>query len=405
MPQKIYFRNAQGQLTAWTRCSVRNLPIAVPSDQREAFLEKMIADKPDLLGVGDANDTSDIEGPFCAFSQLKLKALNGRMIYPDLVMLWQSGHVVVVEVKLSDNPELRDRQVVAQLLEYAACLAQHSEQSLFEFFNAQASGATSWAGFIEKCFPKSNDPERLAGRLLDKFRSSKLHLIIACDEAPVGLRELVRGVVGQSALGEYEFRVVEIAPFVSTEGQEGVVFLPYTSLETEIVARSAVTVSIGPGQPALRVNVDVTPLDEVTDRIQSSRRRKNWTEQLFFDEVNGAVERGTVTAATANALRLVHDSLPQENIDWGTGEKVGSLWVVDRRISENALFTFSSNGRMSVSFPTLSQTVGAGLRAKLCALPGVILANTDYPSLKPEMWTPNNGPIIQVLKDLLASLS
>lgn len=69
------------------------------------------------MGLAGADDETDIEGPFRAFTQISLRALNGRIIAPDLVLLTRSGHIVVVEVKLADNPELRDRQVVAQLLE------------------------------------------------------------------------------------------------------------------------------------------------------------------------------------------------------------------------------------------------------------------------------------------------
>jgi hypothetical protein len=401
MAEKIYFRNLQGHVIAWTRSTIRELPIDVPSSEREAFLERLIAEKPDLLGIGDSYDESDIEPPFCAFSQVRLRALNGRTIFPDLILLFQSGHVVIVEVKLTDNPELRDRQVVAQLLEYAACLAQCSEQSLFELFNGAAHGATTWAGFVQKVFPLSNEPERLARRLLDKFRSSKLHLIIACDEAPVGLRELVRGVVGQSALGEYEFRVVEITPFVSEEG-DGVMFLPHTTLETEIVARSAVTVNVGAGQPQPVVTVDVTPLAEITDRIKS-RGRRMWSEQSFFDEVERAGAAGRLDSATVGALRWVGDALPKNIVDWGTGEKVGSMLVIDRTVSDNAILIFYSDGKMGISFRNLPDDVANGFRRQLSELCDVPLAGKDYPTLKPELWVANKERIIELLKEVLAN--
>jgi len=193
-----------------------------PADEK--FLEDLVASRPDLLGIGGWDDETDIEGPFHAFRQLSLHALNGRSIAPDLVLLSRSGHIVVVEVKLSDNPELRDRQVVAQLLEYAASFAQYTEDECLALFGGKACGVATWAAFVQTLFPEAS--ERLAHRFLDKLRTGKLHLIIACDEAPRGLRELVRGVVGQHALGEYEFRVVEIAPYVTGTLSTEVIFLP-----------------------------------------------------------------------------------------------------------------------------------------------------------------------------------
>jgi hypothetical protein len=92
-----------------------------------------------------------------------------------------------------------------------------------------------------------------------------------------GLRELVRGVVGQHALGEYDFRVVEIAPFVAEATSSEVIFLPHVVLETEIVARSSVTVSLPEGERQPSVNVSVTPLDEVQERLTEKQVGKLWT--------------------------------------------------------------------------------------------------------------------------------
>lgn len=237
MTETIVMRNEDGRLISWARTDIRHLAeragLAATSTN-EAFLEQLLAKRPDLLGIGDRTDTSDIEGPFVAFSQEALPALNGRLIYPDLVLLWQSGHVVIVEVKLVDNPELRDRQVVAQLLEYAACFAKCGEDELLEYFGKERSENT-WAELVSSLFPGSPDPERLAKRFVEKFKSAKLDLVIACDRAPRGLSELVSGVVRQSALGEYSFRVVEVMAFAPvSDGTSGsVLFLPRSLIQTE----------------------------------------------------------------------------------------------------------------------------------------------------------------------------
>jgi hypothetical protein len=282
MKEHIYFRNAAGQLAAWSRTSIRDLQLttsagaAKPADEK--FLEELVASHPDLLGIAGSDDDTDIEGPFRPFTQLPLRALNGRTIAPDLVLFSRSGHIVVVEVKLSDNAELRDRQVVAQLLEYAASFTRCTENECLALFGGKGCQATTWAGFIQSLFPDA--PERLARRFLEKLRTGKLHLVIACDEAPRGLRELVRGVVGQHALGEYDFRVVEIAPYVA-EGAMGpeVIFLPHTVLKTEIVSRSSVTVSVPEGQAPPNVTVNVTPIEEAQRLINEPLARKIWTVQ------------------------------------------------------------------------------------------------------------------------------
>ena len=160
MKEQIYFRNAVGDLVAWRRTHIRVLtngtpgPAGTTKPADEKFLEDLVASRPDLLGIGGWDDETDIEGPFHAFRQLSLHALNGRSIAPDLVLLSRSGHIVVVEVKLSDNPELRDRQVVAQLLEYAASFAQYTEDECLALFGGKACGVATWAAFVQTLFPR-----------------------------------------------------------------------------------------------------------------------------------------------------------------------------------------------------------------------------------------------------------
>src|SRR5215471_2446792 len=65
----IYFRSVTGELGAWQRTHIRDLQIATSTagptkTGDEKFLEDLVANHPDLLGLAGANDDSDIEGPF-----------------------------------------------------------------------------------------------------------------------------------------------------------------------------------------------------------------------------------------------------------------------------------------------------------------------------------------------------
>src|SRR5437762_400550 len=334
MNEQIYFRNTAGELIAWQRTHIRGLPIATSGPigaartADEKFLEDLVASHPDLLGIGGWNDETDIEGPFHSFTQLSLRALNGRSIAPDLVLLSRSGHIVVVEVKLSDNPELRDRQVVAQVLEYAASFAQYTEDECLALFGGKTCGVSTWAAFVQTLFPEAS--ERLARRFLDKLRTGKLHLIIACDEAPRGLRELVRGVVGEHALGEYEFRVVEIAPYVTGTLSTEVIFLPHVFLQTEIVARSSVTVSFPEGKTQPTVSVSVTPLDEVQQRMGETQPTKLWTAEeleeayatLSDQRLSQRLLRLLRWAGARNCLLTRKTTNPVFGLEGVTGERI-----------------------------------------------------------------------------------
>jgi hypothetical protein len=394
LSQTIYLRNQNGRLTPWQRRRIRSLrddgiPGYPSLDMDEKFLETVIASQPELLGIGNSDDDSDIEGPFVAFTQVGLKALNDRIIYPDLILLWQSGHVVVVEVKLIDNPELRDRQVVAQLLEYAAVLSSCPESKLVHLFGGDAE-REAWPQLVGRLFPNAADASRLARRFLDKFRSSRLHLLIACDEAPKGLKELVRGVVGQSALGEYNFRVVEVMAYASAESHD-ILFMPRTILSTEIIGRTSVSVSVSGNQATADVTVQVTPLEDQESAARDIREgapaRRVWTEESFFEDAQTRTD-----SQTFNAL--------SEFVNWakaqgwemrmGAGKDTGTVSMIVPEISERSALTLYSDGLLMVNLANLPDPIAGTLRSFLLSLSQVSFTALQYPSLRPSAWIPNS---------------
>lgn len=413
MSEKIVFITGANGPAVWTRTRVRALQPSLDAltpgrKSDEAFLEKLIAEHPELLGIGDVRDESDIEGPFVAFAQIGLTALNGRTVYPDLVILWQSGHVVVVEVKLIDNTELRDRQVVAQLLEYSACLAQCSEQKLADLFGANRNAST-WSGLIADLFPGSSNPTRLARRFLDKFRSAKLHLAIACDEAPLGLAELVKGVVGQSALGEYTFRVVEVMPYVSANPADGIAFLPRTLLRTEIVGRIAVTVQSEHGTSAPSVRVDVTSLDDQEEAVRSVRGgtglKRTSTEETFFQ----SAEENGLAALTLAALREIFVGAQDRGWEFRWSQpklssREESFNIIIPSVSGSAIVSFFNDGQMEANFGNVPTDIAADCRTFLDGLSGVALTKGEqHARVRPETaWVPHRGSILSKL-DMYAS--
>jgi hypothetical protein len=92
----------------------------------------LIGANPHLLGLEDRR--THVRGRYARFHQLRLDTPQGRSVYPDILFLTESGHVIIVEVKLSDNGELGDRRVVARVLDYAASLAASSQADIEEAF-------------------------------------------------------------------------------------------------------------------------------------------------------------------------------------------------------------------------------------------------------------------------------
>lgn len=133
----------------------------------EAAFEEVLAATPALLGLESRR--TGIRGPFRVFRQLSLTTPAGRVIYPDIVLLAASGHAIVVEVKRASNPELRDRAVIAQIIDYASSFAALDESSLAVLFRTTFATDT-WAELVAGLFPDESDADELADELLRRMQ-------------------------------------------------------------------------------------------------------------------------------------------------------------------------------------------------------------------------------------------
>jgi hypothetical protein len=406
---KIFFPDVNGNLTAWNRVRIdanirpeTRASSSIPGGIDEKWLEDLIIAEPALVMMGELGERADLRGRWVAFSQLEVSAFNGRTIYPDIVFFSDRGEVVVVEVKLRKNPEIRDRQVVAQVLEYAACLAALEEDDLVRLFS-RSTAHQRWTEVIAALFPEIEDSARLADTFQRRLASRQLHLSIACDEAPNGLRELVAGVVGQEALGEYSFRVSEIALFAPSSGP-GFVAIPSVRIATETVARTAVTVSVQMEgeRPQTAVTVQVQPLDQIQAAVadvEGKRRVINdWDRDDFVEYVqNQFGNKPTV----ARDLAALFDLLQERGFDLRFGNGVVPAFgvVIPSLADKYQIVNITAQGRASTAFGNMRPEVRARVRAALCDAYKFTLPETNFPYL-PVSWLQQPLLLVSVLTTL-----
>lgn len=227
----------------------------------EKFLEDALAANPELLGIQSRR--SGIRGPYAVFQQVALPTPAGRVIYPDIVLLAASGHLVVVEVKLSVNSELRDRNVIAQIIDYASSFTMLDEQGLVKTFDPHATLQDAWIDLISEKFPDEPHLDELADLLRKRAAAGEVNLVIACDRTPPGVEDVVAGIAKQQTTG-FDFDLVEVVPFVREQaGDDEIVFVPSIRLSTEIVARTAVTITYREGDARPTAAVETTTADEI----------------------------------------------------------------------------------------------------------------------------------------------
>ncbi len=280
----------------WTADASRKKLIPTTLDKlgkNEDFLETIIAAEPDLLGL--ENRRSGIRGPFCVLRQLPLPTPTGKTIYPDIVILTASGHVVVVEVKLRSNSELLNRSVIAQIVDYAASFAALDDAQMLAMISSKSDYPT-WSDCITAQFPSEADTDELAAVLRDRMQSGQINLVIACDSAPARLSDVIAGIASQSTLG-FDLDLVEITPFVTDiEDKSEIVFVPARRLATEIVARTAVTISYRVDDEQPSTHVETTAIEEIEQNLRSvaqSPPARVWSSaevDAAFQEVDNHVQ-------------------------------------------------------------------------------------------------------------------
>jgi hypothetical protein len=271
----------------------------------EKYLERRIGESPELLGLEDLE--THIAGPYKVLHQLVLETPTGQVAKPDIILLAQSGHVVVVEVKLEDNGELWGREVIAQVLDYAASLSTYEERDLVRLFAPEMPEKARLVDVVRRFFPTA-EASSVAAALLRRVRASEVQVVIACDRAPDELRDYVKAVSAQKALGAYTIRVVEVVPYVR-EGADAteVLLVPGGVTKTEIVMRTSIEVVNKP-DGKVAVNVETTPLADLEAKISEA----SGVKRVARPEILAAVEAymavaipGTTVAGSAADHRKI----------------------------------------------------------------------------------------------------
>lgn len=236
------------------------LPITLDqTGKNEQYLESVIVETPEPLCLETRK--TGIYGPYTVFRQLAFTTPQSRQIIPDILIITASGDIIVVEVKLFANPELRDRRVIAQAIDYAASLSALSDKELAQLFSQGKTNA--WTQLVNSLFPDDKDPEELSATILSNVKAGNIHVLIVCDKAPAGLYELAKSVTTQSYLS-FSLEVLEISPYLPKNAMlDQIIFVPNLRLSTEIVARTAITVTYEQGFPKPSI------IEEIEENIAS----------------------------------------------------------------------------------------------------------------------------------------
>lgn len=322
---------------------------------KEQDLEKAILAQPKALVV----DPLDLlAGKIAAYAQSNL-SFRGSRRRPDVVIVTDHGDVIVVEAKRLINAELRDgRQAIAQVVEYATLLSSASEADLVRSLTKEKH--SSWNLLCRHDLGDSGDSNRLANIVRNRVKDGEIHLVIACDQAPSDLADLVRAATNSKALA-FALHVIEVRPMVPAGLSDAedcpIGWVPWPRLDTEIVHRTSVTVRTegfdDDGSPSIRVDIQNDSGREVEEKVANSSRasrthrervlevqqvltpvakRLGLTVEHLWEEItelNRAVE-GEDWSGLKQAIAHADDGGPNQrkgNISWGRyGVNLLTIW-------------------------------------------------------------------------------
>jgi hypothetical protein len=159
--------------------------------EREVQLQELIAKFPRLL-VGDLGTIEDVPRWMLVKREFKVPGVlewNSRFSL-DALYLDQDGVPVLVEVKRSENTQIK-REVVGQLLDYArGFLASVNAQLLRRLFEERCGGAEKSQEELRELLLDS-DADGFWETVSANLANRKLQLVIVSDSIPMELRQLL----------------------------------------------------------------------------------------------------------------------------------------------------------------------------------------------------------------------
>ncbi|WP_417524087.1 hypothetical protein [Marinovum sp.] len=246
------------------------------SGHAETWLQALLFEQPDLVPLDALDPGAGAMIPLVR--ELALSKAGGR-VYLDILGVTPRGRLVLIECKLWRNPQAR-REVVAQILEYAALLRRCSYADLTAQLKAR-HGFEGQNPIYERVRSESDLGEAaFADRVAENLRTGDFDLIVAGD----GIREDMSVIADHLSHHGARLALVEFQIWEDGAGTQLVV--PSIPFRTEVHRQRILVTSDGIPLEVDNRESDVE-VETVTDPGSADRRAQNrafW--QRFIDEVD-----------------------------------------------------------------------------------------------------------------------
>jgi hypothetical protein len=275
---------AAGGLPSSIDADAGGAPAAGVERYDEAWLQDLLYRHPGLMLLCEPGADQSIVAPLCR--ELAIPRPGGN-VFLDILGVTRSGRLVLVECKLWRNPQAR-REVVAQILEYAALLRSWSFGDLTARIK-QKTGSTAQDPIFElarQSFPDLDEAAFVDG-VARSLEYGDFHLVIAGDGIRSDLHSLAKHLnAGFAGLGRLSLLEIQLW----SDSQGNTVVVPNVPLKTEIIEQRVVLTDQGMPVKVEEVSREDEAIQRAVERVvepeQAERRAQDkafW--QSFIDSV------------------------------------------------------------------------------------------------------------------------
>jgi len=306
---------------------LQRINLADAENGGEAWLQNLVATTPAILPI------EEIEPAFADPSTVckEMPVDTGSV---DLFLVNGHGMPVVVETKLWANPEAR-RQVVAQALDYARCLAASDVESLDN--TVRRSGADRSSIYDVVAAERSEPPDRSAfyDALAANLEKGRFLILLVGD----GVRrdvEALTDFLRMHASMDFTFGLIELPAYKMPDGDD-VLVTPRIVARTVDIERAATPAGGGALAGEIRSSAAST----------SRTRRTTVTEKTFLEKLDQN-EPGL-----AGSLRTFLDAVKERGIELVSGTSATGSLQLYWRPEEGQVINFGvlkADGRMVEGF-------------------------------------------------------
>lgn len=295
----------------------------------ENWLQEKLHENPSCLPIDEIEPAFGDLIPIC----MELSTPHGSI---DNVFLTPTGDIVIGEVKLWRNPEMR-RMVVAQALDYAACIFamnyEEFERAILKNKSVSASGSSSLYELADH--PEQLDEAAFVDAINRNLTQGRALVLVIGDGIRSETQQLMSVLEDYGSL-QFTFALIELAVFTRNDRRDEYLICPRVLAKTEMLRRTVFDTGSRPlASEGASVSEPRKATSKPTKELQSISSEQFWEAMSSLDSslpsklqsFLASVEELGITPEFKRSLILRWTTPEGQSVNLGYIERNGKIWT------------------------------------------------------------------------------